>query len=67
MLRTSVFKSLATAASTAFRSLGVRSLKVGEKAPLFEAVSTCGVVTLADYLGTKHVVLAFYYADFTPT
>jgi len=42
------------------------ALKVGDKAPLFEAESTEGTIGLKGYLGHKHVVLAFYYADFTP-
>ena len=41
------------------------AVDVGEKAPLFEAESTAGTVRLADYIGQKHVVLAFYYKDFT--
>lgn len=43
-----------------------RALTVGEKAPLFDAESTHGTISLQSYLGQKHVVLAFYYADFTP-
>jgi len=39
--------------------------KAGDPAPLFEAPSTTGTVRLADLRGKKHVVLAFYYADFT--
>lgn len=46
--------------------LTVHALKVGEKAPLFEADSTQGTIRLADYHGKKHVVLAFYFANFTP-
>jgi hypothetical protein len=45
-----------------FQALG---LAVGEKAPLFEAPSTHGMIKLGDYLGKKHVVLAFYFKDFT--
>lgn len=40
-------------------------LSVGEKAPLFEAPSTRGTIRLADYLGKKPVILAFYFKDFT--
>jgi peroxiredoxin len=40
-------------------------LDVGAKAPLFEGVSTQGVVRLSDYFGKKVVVLAFYFKDFT--
>lgn len=42
------------------------ALNVGDMAPLFEAGSTQGTIRLGSYLGQKHVVLAFYYADFTP-
>ena len=42
------------------------ALGVGDKAPLFTAESTQGTISLESYLGQKHVVLAFYYADFTP-
>jgi hypothetical protein len=40
-------------------------LSVGEKASLFEAPSTHGTIRLADYLGKKPVILAFYFKDFT--
>lgn len=40
-------------------------LDAGDKAPLFEGVSTQGVIRLSDYLGKKVVVLAFYFKDFT--
>lgn len=43
------------------------ALQVGDKAPLFEAVSTKGTINLENYRGKRHVVLAFYFADFTPT
>jgi len=42
------------------------AVEAGELARDFEAVSTQGQVRLGDYLGKKNVVLAFYYADFTP-
>jgi peroxiredoxin Q/BCP len=42
------------------------ALEAGDKAPLFKAESTQGTISLADYLGNKNVVLAFYFADFTP-
>jgi peroxiredoxin len=41
-------------------------LQVGDKAPLFEAASTQGIIKLADFSSKKHVVLAFYFKDFTP-
>lgn len=36
------------------------------KAPAFEAESTTGTIRLADYLGKKNVLLAFYFKNFTP-
>jgi hypothetical protein len=42
------------------------ALNVGDKAPPFDAESTQGIISLRSYLGQKHVVLAFYFADFTP-
>jgi peroxiredoxin Q/BCP len=41
------------------------AVDVGDKAPEFEAESTAGTIRLSDYAGKKHVVLAFYYKDFT--
>ena len=41
-------------------------LDVGDKAPLFSGVSTQGKIQLADYIGRKNVVLALYFAIFTP-
>lgn len=42
------------------------SLSVGDRAPLFEAPSTKGLIRLSDYQGKQHVVLALYFVDFTP-
>lgn len=42
------------------------ALEVGDPAPLFEATSDKGPVKLEEYQGRKNVVLAFYFADFTP-
>ncbi len=42
------------------------ALNVGDKAPQFDAESTEGTISLQNYLGQKHVILAFYFADFTP-
>ena len=42
------------------------ALEVGDKAPLFKGKSTFGTVQLEDYLGKKNVVLALYFAIFTP-
>jgi len=41
------------------------ALTAGDKAPLFEALSTQGKISLAEFQGKKHVVLALYFADFT--
>lgn len=65
-MRISIFKGLASMALVALSGLGAHALEVGEKAPLFMAPSTQGSIRLADYLGKKDVVLAFYIADFTP-
>ena len=42
------------------------ALQVGDQAPDFTALSTGGEISLAELLKTGPVVLAFYYADFTP-
>jgi peroxiredoxin Q/BCP len=42
------------------------ALEVGDKAPLFKGTSTQGDIRLTDYLGKKNVVLALYFAVFTP-
>ncbi|GFE58020.1 hypothetical protein AOG1_19000 [Geobacter sp. AOG1] len=65
-MRKSVVKGLFTSALVALESIGAHSPEAGEKAPLFEAVSTKGPIRLADYLGKWNVVLVFYFADFTP-
>lgn len=41
------------------------AVEVGDQAPEFEAESTMGTIRLADYLGKKNVLLAFYFKDFT--
>ena len=65
-MRKSILGTLATSVLGAIGSIGTRSREVGDQAPGFEAPSTRGTIHLADYLGKKSVVLAFYYADFTP-
>ena len=45
---------------------GALALDVGDKAPLFTGNSTQGTIALADYQGKKNVVLALYFAVFTP-
>lgn len=43
------------------------SLRVGQKAPDFDVVSSSGKsLKLADFAGKKNVVLYFYPGDFTP-
>jgi peroxiredoxin Q/BCP len=43
------------------------SLRVGQKAPDFDVVSSSGkALKLADFAGKKNVVLYFYPGDFTP-
>lgn len=65
-MRRSILGSMATTAFAAIGSIGSRLPRVGDKAPEFEAESTQGTVRLADYAGKRHLLLAFYYADFTP-
>ncbi len=59
-------KGLLTAASVMLGTLNAQALEVGQSVPLFSAESTLGPIHLGDLLGEKHLVLAFYYADFTP-
>ena len=42
------------------------ALDVGDKAPLFRGNSTEGNIQLSEYVGKKNVVLALYFAVFTP-
>lgn len=65
-MRRSILGSMATTALAAIGSIGSRLPEVGAKAPDFEAESTSGTIRLNQYAGTRHVLLAFYYADFTP-
>jgi hypothetical protein len=41
-------------------------LNVGDKAPGFRGQSTQGEVDLINYVGQKNVILALYFAAFTP-
>jgi hypothetical protein len=41
------------------------ALSVGDTAPAFSTPSSQGEISLADYRGKKHVVLALYFAIFT--
>lgn len=42
------------------------ALEVGDQAPTFAALSNQGELSLEDYAGEKHVVLALYFAAFSP-
>ena len=44
----------------------VLGLSVGDQAPNFTAQTNQGEVSLSDYLGQKNVILAFYFAIYTP-
>jgi peroxiredoxin Q/BCP len=47
--------------------MSVRPLRVGDKAPEFDLVSSAGkALKLSEYAGKKNVVLYFYPGDFTP-
>ena len=62
-------KRLIRAGTVAARTLldsNAGALQVGTAAPDFKAMSTRGEVTLSQALEKGPVVLAFYYADFTP-
>jgi hypothetical protein len=41
-------------------------LDIGDKAPGFSGNSTRGTVQLSDFSGERNVVLALYFAAFTP-
>jgi hypothetical protein len=41
------------------------ALSPGDKAPPFTTPSSQGEISLGDYTGAKHVVLALYFAVFT--
>jgi hypothetical protein len=41
-------------------------LEVGHKAPALIGESTHGTIRLADFAGRQHVILALYFAIFTP-
>jgi len=41
-------------------------MAVGDKAPPFNGNSTQGMIQSADFIGKKNVVLALYFAVFTP-
>ena len=41
-------------------------IEVGDKAPAFSGESTHGTIHLADFAGKQNVILALYFAIFTP-
>lgn len=43
-----------------------RQVSVFDYAPDFQGVSTNGLISLSDLCSRGPVILAFYYADFTP-
>ena len=60
-----LFRGMLTAAWVALSGFAAHALEVGTPAPDFTGESTKGTVRLSDLRG-KHVILAFYFADFTP-
>ena len=52
--------------SALFFSSSANALEEGDRAPAFTASSTQGEFSLAAYAGKKNVVLALYFAVFTP-
>jgi len=58
-------RGMLTAAWVALTGLAAHALEVGHAAPDFSAASTQGTIRLSDLRG-QNVVLAFYFADFTP-
>ncbi len=43
-----------------------QALDVGDPAPDFQGISTQGPISLAGYQGKDNVILALYFAAFTP-
>lgn len=60
MLRILIFSLILGSPAVGF------GLGVGDKAPAFTAQSTHGEISLANFEGDKNVVLALYFAVFTP-
>ncbi len=60
------FFKAATAAATSVLAPKVAPLALGTAAPDFRAVSTHGEIVLSDLLRQGPVILAAFYADFTP-
>lgn len=47
-------------------AFNTKAAEIGETAPQFTAMSTMGEVSLAEFAENKYVVLAFFFAAFTP-
>lgn len=58
-------RGMFTAAWVTLSSVAAHALEIGTPAPDFSGESTKGTVRLSDLRG-QNVVLAFYFADFTP-
>ncbi len=60
-----IIRATGVIAATLFASKAL-ALQVGDVAPGFQAASTAGEIELSRVLEKGPVVLALYYADFTP-
>lgn len=60
------FAKVLSTVIAALRPSNAAALQTGDNAPDFEAQSTRGSLRLSDLVLKGPVVLAFYYADFTP-
>ena len=60
-----LIRGMLTAAWVALSGFAAHALEVGTLAPDFTGESTRGTIRLSDLRG-QNVVLAFYFADFTP-
>jgi len=65
MTNTAVLLTAATPIGLAV-SMPARAAEVDKAAPVFSAASSTGEIALEDYRGQKNVLLAFYFADFSP-
>jgi hypothetical protein len=60
-----LMKGMLTAAWVALSGLAAHALGIDSAAPDFRGISTQGTIQLRELRG-QPVVLAFYFADFTP-
>jgi hypothetical protein len=60
-----LIKGMLTAAWVTLSGLAAHALDIGTPAPDFTGESTQGTIRLSELRG-QNVVLAFYFADFTP-